>query len=214
MLRRKSLLLSVVICSIMLSYTVLVLAQDETMLADVIARKSVVKVTDLGWILTKLEIINNGSVPVFTLEIYEYYNPGFTLGDNLTIKYVNTVTTKEISGNYAGQIIIPIIHPVQLKAGESLEVMYWCRSHASGDFQIPASLVWYSFNYGENLIRTNILTGGLIVHVKSGLEQALDQALPYLISSVVFIITLIVLDYMRRNLRKAVSKVNEQKLFR
>ncbi|MFQ6134552.1 MAG: hypothetical protein ACE5KU_01900 [Nitrososphaerales archaeon] len=194
--------------------TSLVSAQERDLLADVVARKSVMEVTDSGWILTRLEITNNSSVPVFRIEIYEYYNPSFVLGDNFTVKYGDKDVIRGIPSASGGQFIIQINDPEQLEAGESLEIRYWSRSLASGDFQVPTSVVWYSFDYEGNLIRTNVFSNGLLVHVKGELERTVDQALPYVISGVAFVITLIVLDYMRRNLRGTVKKVKEKRLFR
>ncbi len=152
------------VCCIILVSTGLASAQESASLAEVVARKSVVEVTDSGWVLTRLEVRNNGSVPVFRLEIYEYYNSNFILGDNFTLKYRDKETVRRISSASGGQFIVSITDPEQLQAGESLEILYWSRSLASGDFQVPNSLVWYSFNYEENLIRLNVLSDGRLVH--------------------------------------------------
>lgn len=192
----------------------LVSAQERDILAEVNASKSVIEVTDSGWILTRLTVRNNSSAPVFRIEVYEYYNPNFVLGDNFTIKHGDKEVIRGMPSFSGGQFIVQIDDPEQLEAGESLEITYWSRSLASGDFQVPTSLVWYSFYYGENLMRANIFSNGFLVHVKGELEQTIDRTLPYIISGVAFVIILIVLDYMRRNLRKPFEKAKEKRLFR
>ncbi|MBI2936862.1 MAG: hypothetical protein HYY22_01515 [Thaumarchaeota archaeon] len=195
-------------------FTALVSAQIDEKLGTIAARKSVVKVTDDGWILTQLEVKNNGSVPVFKIEIYEYYNPAFTLGKNVTIEYNGIERVQSIPAASGGQFILEINEPSKIEPGQSFTIHYWSRSEKSGDFQIPTSIVWYSFTFKENLLRQNIFSNGLLTHVKGQLEQAIDQILPYAVSIAAFTATLLVLDYMRRNLRKPSQRIKDKRLFR
>jgi hypothetical protein len=90
----------------------------------------------------------------------------------------------------------------------------WSRSEKRGDFQIPTSIVWYSFSFKGNLLRQNVFSNGLLAHIKGQLEQAIDRILPYAISIIIFAVTLLVLNYMRRNLRSRSQRINEKRLFR
>jgi len=201
---------SIIICI----FAAPVSAQSDEKLGTVAARKSVVTVTDDGWILTQLEVKNNGSVPVFKIEIYEYYNSAFTLGKNVTIKYNGVEHVQGIPATSGGQFILEVNDPSQLEPGQSFYIQYWSRSEKSGDFQIPTSIVWYSFSFKGNLLRQNMFSNGLLTHVKGQLEQAIDQILPYAVSIAAFTATLLVLDYMRRNLRKPSQRIKEKRLFR
>ncbi len=198
----------------LLLFTFQASAQEGERLGSVSVRKSVAKVTDAGWILTNLEVKNNGSIPIFRIEIYEYYNAVFLLGENVTVKHGNKEYMGSIPVASAGQFILQIAEPAELNVEETLSIRYWSRSAESGDFQVPTSLVWYSYSYGGNLLRTNIYSNGLLVHVKGELEQTVDRVLPYMIAAAVFVVTLFVLNYMRRNLRNAVVKIGEKRLFR
>ncbi len=189
-------------------------AQADEKLGTITARKSVVTVTDDGWVLTRLEVKNNGSVPVFKIEIFEYYNPAFTLGKNVTIRYNSIERIQSVPTASGGQFILEISEPSQLEPGQAFDIQYWSHSEKSGDFQIPTSIVWYSFSFKGNLLRQNMFSNGLLTHVKGQLEQAIDQILPYAVSIAAFTATLLVLDYMRRNLRKPSQRIKEKRLFR
>ncbi|MCL4436105.1 MAG: hypothetical protein M1503_00270 [Thaumarchaeota archaeon] len=203
-------IVSIIVCV----FTAPVLAQTDEKLGTITVRKSVVKVTDDGWILTHLEVKNNGSVPIFKIEIYEYYNSAFTLGKNVTIEYNGTKRVQSIPAASGGQFILEIGEPSQLEPSKTVDIHYWSRSEKSGDFQIPTSIVWYSFSFKGNLLRQNMFSNGLLTHVKGQMEQTIDTILPYAVSIAAFTATLLVLDYMRRNLREPSQRIKEKRLFK
>jgi len=174
----------------------------------------VIEVTDLGWILTELEVTNNAESPMFKIEIYEYFNELFELGDNITIISGDILVTNTMPAASGGQFILQLHFPQQLESNETFKIRYWTRSQKSGDFQVPQSLIWYSFNYQGNEIRQNIYSNGRIVHIRSYIESIVEDTFPYIIAGVTFVTTLLLLRYIRKNLGNVVEKKEKPRIFR
>lgn len=189
-------------------------AQEIEQLSDINVKKSVLDVTDLGWILIDVEIKNRGEKPIYEIEIYEYYNVLFDIGENITIIYGNTSTMLRMPSTSGGQIILPISQVEKLETNEIIKIRYWARSFESGDFHIPQSLVWYSFDYNENAIRQNMYSNGLLVHIRSYAENLTRDILPYVISGGTFVISILVLRYIRKNFRNIEIKKQKPGIFR
>jgi hypothetical protein len=211
---KKHLVLIAPILFFIILLLALVSAQEIEQITDVDAQKRIIEVTDSGWILTELEVTNNAELPMFEIEIYEYFNELFELGDNITIisgdiEVLNTMPTAS-----GGQFILQLHFPQQLESNETFKIRYWTRSHNSGDFQVPQSLIWYSFDYQGNKIRQNVYSNGRIVHIRSYAESVVEDTFPYIIAGITFVITILVLRYIRKNFGNVVEKKEKPRIFR
>jgi len=189
-------------------------AQETEQLTDINVKKNVLEVTDSGWILINVEITNRGEKQIYEIEISEYYNVLFDIGENITIIYGNTSTMLTMPSTSGGQIIIPINQVKKLETNEVIKIRYWTRSFKSGDFHIPQSLVWYSFDYNENALRQNMYSNGLLVHIRSYAENLTREILPYIISGGTFVISILVIRYIRNNFRNIEIKKKKPGIFR
>lgn len=189
-------------------------AQEIEQLTDINVKKNVLEVTDSGWILINVEITNRGEKPIYEIEINEYYNVLFDIGENITIIYGNTSTMLKMPSTSGGQIIISINQVKKLETNEIIKIRYWTRSFKSGDFLIPYSQVWYSFDHNENTLRQNMYSNGLLVHIRSYAENLTREILPYIISGGTFVISILVIRYIRNNFRNIEIKKKKPGIFR
>lgn len=177
---------------------------QEGRLGSVHVSKSVPRVTPEGLLLTSLLIRNNGSVPIFDLEDYEYYNKKLTVADNVTIRFGERLFVHPSGRPTGGQFIVPLIG--SLAPGETVAIEYWSSSQASGDFPIPPSLLWFSYRYDSTIIRSNTYSNGFIIRVPNPLERTAVQMIPYVVSIASFIIILWAMTNIRKHLYVSMTK--------
>lgn len=189
-------------------------AQDIEQITNINVKKSVLEVTSSGWILIDLEIKNLGEIPLYEIEIYGYYNALFDIGENITIIYDDISILEKMPTSSAGQFILSIYQVEQFESNQVLKIRYWTRSLESGDFRVPQSLVWYSFDDNNNKFRQNMYSNGLIVHVRSEAENIVIDIFPYIIAGLTFLTALIVLRYIRKNFSKIVTERKKPGIFK
>lgn len=191
-----------------------VISQDTEQITDIKVKKNVIEVTNSGWILIDLEITNLGDIPLYEIEIYEYYIELFDIGKNITIIYNEVQVLEKMPSASGGQFILPIYQIEQLQSNEVLKIRYWTRSFESGDFRIPQSLVWYSFDYNDNNLRQNMYSNGLIVHIRSDIENIVTDIFPYVMAGLTFVTAIIVLRYIRKNFGSIITERKKPGIFR
>ena len=113
---KKHLVISAPILFFIILLLALVSAQKIEQITDVDVQKRVIEVTDSGWILTELEVSNNAELPMFEIEIYEYFNELFELGDNITIISGDIEELNTIPPASNGQFILQLQFPLQLES--------------------------------------------------------------------------------------------------
>ncbi|MDV3244499.1 MAG: hypothetical protein LYZ66_04905, partial [Nitrososphaerales archaeon] len=90
-----------------------------------------------------------------------------------------------------------------LQPGQILTLSFKMSAPHSGDFQVPADLVWFSYLRGVSTIRSNYYTNGLLLHVPNDFEKVIITIYPYVLSVAAFASTLTVLFWARGRLRKS-----------
>jgi hypothetical protein len=173
-------------------------AQEE--LGSLHVTKKARVVTDQKWVITALTITNNSSVPVFDVEVFEYFNTNFTLAGNATWRFRDEVFLTPLGRPVLGQFIISFHRA--LGPGDTLTLEYASLAPRSGDFRILPSLVWFSHFYGLSELRSNIYSNGLLVRIPSSLELAVTGGIPYIISVASGVVTFFALYNLRKHLRK------------
>lgn len=150
-----------------------------------------------------LTIQNNGTVPVFDLQIYEYMNANLGVRGGISLKGPSTKSIVPVgSGGLVSinQVIIDAPPPSTLLPGQTMTLRYTQVAPKAGDFQIPTSLVWFSYVYGGSTIRLSIYSNGLLVHVPNDVEKATLQVYPYILSAATFTSTFTILLWARKKL--------------
>ncbi len=150
-----------------------------------------------------LTIKNNGTVPVFDLQIYEYMNANLGVRGGISLQGPSTKSTVPVgSGGLVSinQVIIDAPPPSTLLPGQTMTLRYTQVAPKAGDFQIPTSLVWFSYIYGGSTIRLSIYSNGLLVHVPNDVEKAALQLYPYILSAATFTSTFTILLWARKKL--------------
>lgn len=175
-------------------------AIDER-LGTIEVRKSITRVTLDGWVLTELKVKNNTTRLVFDIEIHEYFHQAFRPSDNVSIKYRGSVLVYYHGVTVYNKLIIPL-WGYSLMPGEELHIEYWSSSPSSGDYIIPASIVWYSHLYKDGFLRRSIYSNGLIVHLPTHFERAMTQSVPYLVSFLSSFIIFTALMNLRKHLKR------------
>ena len=154
------------------------------------------KVTDLdtdGSVEITVEIHNNSTVPIYELEVFEYYPPEFVLPASASIAHESFVGSAGIpprletgvTGAQA-QFIVTFPPSEVLLPGETATLSYRAQAPSTGNFQIPTSLIWYSYTYSQTLVRSNVYSNGLLVHIPNEFELAANSAIPYAVAIMTF----------------------------
>jgi hypothetical protein len=153
----------------------------------------------------QLVVENNGTVPVFDIEVYEYINTALQPTSSIVITTPTGQSTNPLSTGgvaTASQVIVDAPPPASLMPGQSLNLQYKMRAPNSGDFQVPASIAWFSYLLDKSTIRTNYYSNGLLLHIPNGYEKAIIIVYPYVISVTAFAATVTVLLWARGKLQK------------
>ncbi len=167
--------------------------------------KSVPGVSLSDEISVVLTIQNNGTVPVFDLQVYEYMNANLPVKGGITIEGQSRESVVQVAPGgltSVAQVIVDPPPPNTLMPGEKITLKYTQVAPKPGDFQIPTSLVWYSYNYGGSIIRLSVYSNGLLVHVLNYAEKAAFQIYPYILSAATFSSTMMILLWARRKLAR------------
>jgi len=201
------LLLIIVVAALLLTVlTPVVRAQNQNApLATLLVTKSIQSVSTDDVATFRLSIQNNGTVPVFDVEVYEYMNTALqSVGDIRvsTPEGQNTVGLATGSFGTPSQVIVDPPPPASLMPGQSLTLEYKMRAPHSGDFQVPASLAWFSYLRDRSTIRSNYYSNGLLLHIAGGFEKVIIKVYPYVLSVTTFAATLTVLFWARGKLQK------------
>jgi len=193
--------------------TIFAVAQvEKPQLGTIQVTKSIAKTTLDNQVTLLVTVLNNGTIPVFDIEVYEYLNPSLQAHGNATITQPSGQSQIPISGGTvatAVQVIIDPPPPNTLSPRQQLTIEYTQRAPDSGDFRIPASLAWYSFQRGGTTIRLNIYSNGLILHVPNGIEKAVAIIYPYVLAATGLVVTVTILIWARDKL----SNSKKRRLF-
>jgi hypothetical protein len=152
-----------------------------------------------------LTIQNNGTVPVFDLQIYEYMNSNLNVRGSIVVQGPSTRSTVSVgSGGLVSinQVIVDPPPPNTLMPGEKMTLSYTQVAPKAGDFQIPTSLVWFSYIYVGSTIRLSLYSNGQLVHVLNDYEKATLQIYPYVLAGATFSSTITILLWTRKKLGK------------
>lgn len=152
-----------------------------------------------------LTVENNGTVPLFDLQVYEYLNAKLLVQGSMAVRGPSGVSEVPLApGGLASvaQVIVDAPPPNTLMPGQKLTLSYTQVAPRAGDFQIPTSLVWYSYKYAESTIRASVYSNGLMLHVPNEFEKDALQVYPYVLSATTFTSTITVLLWARRKLAK------------
>ncbi len=192
------------VSTLVFSPTLPLLAQEE--LGSLKAIKTAQKVITQGRVLTQLTVTNNGSIPIFEIEFFEYYNQAFTLDKTATLTTPVQVRTFPIEGTGASmggsQFILQLGPNLVLLPGQSVTLEYWSEAPAPGDFLYPASLVWFSYRFGVSTIRSNMYSNGFIVHVPNQFEALIAAVIPYVVATASGVSIYYGLNGLRKHLSK------------
>jgi hypothetical protein len=211
-LSRPPLFLLITILAILILRPTPVVAQDDAGLGKISVSKSASY--SGGKIVISLQISNIGQVPVSQLSLNEYFNKEFTVPERANLKYAGRTTEVLLglgAGGLVSQAIVDISPEISLAPGEQIELQYEMVSSKVGDFLIPTTLVSYSFAYGKSLITTNIYSNGLLVHIPSAFELAVQGIIPYGVSSGSGVVIFVVLHQMYKYLREKPKRIGLRK---
>ena len=165
--------------------------------------KSVPSITLDNKLTILLTIRNNGSVPVSGIEIYEYFNPSFTLQGGGTITHPSgSVTLPLAQSNTVTQVqaIIDPPSPNSLQPGQSMTLKYTEVAAGPGDFQVPPDLIWYTYTIASSDIKSSLYSNGITIHIPSQAEKLIFVVYPYILAAATFTVTLTILLWARRQL--------------
>lgn len=200
-------------CGIIVLMAFPVHAQPQsTQVATIKVTKSIPTITLDDRVTFLLTIENNGSYPVFDLEVFEYLNQKLQPQGNavITAPFGKSEFPMASAGvGSAAQVIIDPPPPNTLLPGQTMTIEYKQLAPSSGDFQVPAALTWYSYKLGSSTIRLNFYSNGLILHIPNGYEKTVLIIYPYVLSITAFAITLTILFWARNRL----GKINRAKQF-
>lgn len=175
--------------------------------------KSVPSVSLENKITIVLTITDNSSVPVSSIEVYEYFNPSFTMVGNVKVTEpsgTSTVAVPQTTTVTQVQAIIDPPLPDSLNPGQSVTISYVELAAGPGDFQVPPALTWFTFSVGPTEIRSSVYSNGVVVHIPNQMEKVILLVYPYVMAATAFTVTLTILVWVRNRL----SKVDAKKLSR
>lgn len=177
------------------------------------AVKTVPSVSPSNKVTIVLTITNNGSLPVTGIEIYEYFNPTFTLSGDVTITQPNGTSVLTLAqSNTVTQVqaIIDPPPPDSLRPKESMTLRYMEVAAGPGDFQVPPALVWFTYNVGSTETKASLYSNGIVVHIANATEKLVALIFPYVMAGTTFTATMLILMWSRRQLamleRKKLSR--------
>lgn len=153
----------------------------------------------------RLVVMNNGTVPVFDIEIFEYMNTALLSASDIQLTAPdgqNTIGLPTGGFGTPAQVIVDPPPPASLQPGQRLSLEYKMHAPHPGDFQIPASLAWFSYLHDKSTIRSNYYSNGLTLHIPGGIERVIIIAFPFVISAATFMVTITILLWARGRLRK------------
>ncbi len=180
-------------------------ASTDQPLGSIKVTKSVPSVSLNNEISVTLTIQNNGTIPVFDLEIYEYMNANLQVRGNIEVNELSANSAVPVASGgvtSVAQVIVDPPPPNTLMPGEKMTLKYVQIAPKAGDFQIPTSLIWFSFKYGGSTIRSSIYSNGLMVHVPNDFEKAIFLIYPYVLAAATFSSTITILLWARTKLAK------------
>lgn len=178
-------------------------AAQSSELGTLKVTKTVPSVTFSNKVTIVLTILNNGSLPVANIEIYEYFNPSFTLQGGATLQQRNGTALLPLTQSTTVTQVQAIIDPPppdSLEPGESMTLTYTELAAGSGDFQVPPSLVWFTYMIGSAEVKASYYSNGVVIHIPSATEKIAIQFYPYVLAAATFTITMIILVWARRQL--------------
>ncbi|MBI4258533.1 MAG: hypothetical protein HY619_06225 [Thaumarchaeota archaeon] len=161
--------------------------------------KSVPMVTTQGEVLTVLTIKNNSTSTVFGLEIQESFNSAFTLEGNVTVRFKDQIQVYEIATPSVNQYVLPLVFRVE--PSETIVLEYWSKTTSSGDFRVPASLVFFMYQTEFGSARSSLYSNALLVHVPTALERAATEMIPYFVAVASIVITSMSIYNLRKTLK-------------
>jgi hypothetical protein len=166
--------------------------------------KSIPRVTSDNRITVLITIENNGSVPIYDLQVFEYFNTnlraeGSALLTQPSGKSEISLAATEVATRV--QVIIDPPRPNLLMPGEKLTIEYTQYSPRGGDFTLPPALTWFSYQFDRSTVRLSFYSNGLIVHVPNEFEKAFLTVYPYVLSATAFTTTFTILLWARKRLK-------------
>ncbi|MBI2183722.1 MAG: hypothetical protein HYU39_02055 [Thaumarchaeota archaeon] len=182
----------------LLSLAWVVLGQEEPRVTIQVS-KSVPSVTTQGRVLTALAIKNNSTEEIFGIEVQEYFNTAFILEGNVTVRSKDQTLIYQIGRPSVNQFILPF--GSRVSPGETVGLEYWSNTITSGDFQVPASLVFFTYQSGSGPLRKSIYSNALLVHIPTAFERAATELIPYFVSVASVVITSMAILNLRRTLK-------------
>jgi len=111
-----------------------------------------------GRFVLRIIVVNNGSVPVDNLEVYDFFQQNLldiadaTLTVNGKEEQILPLMGPSSSGSISSQVIFVLPTSVTIFPGESIVITYSVGTPGEGSYFVPPALVWYSFSSGGGLL--------------------------------------------------------------
>lgn len=171
------------------------------------------EVTLEGRFVLRIIVVNNGSVPVDNVEVYDFFQQNLidirdaTLSFNGKEEQILPLMGPSSSGSISSQIIFVLPTSVIIFPGESVVITYSVGTPSEGSYFVPPALVWYSFSSGGSASRTFIYTNGLNVEVPTYLLRILVLLFPYIMAATSFVFMTYIIIWARKQFKRSQERL-------
>ncbi|MFQ6011973.1 MAG: hypothetical protein ACE5KG_07355 [Nitrososphaerales archaeon] len=189
-------------------------AADE-LKGSVNVTKGVVDVTLEGRVILHILVVNNGSLPVDNLEIYDFFQQNILdIADSTLIfdgkeQEILPLMGPASTGSISSQVIFVLPPKMTIFPGETAIIRYTVGTPGEGSYFVPPALVWYSFDTGSSSSRTFIYTNGVNVEIPTYLLRLLIVLFPYILAITSFTFMTYIIFWARKQFKRTEEKLSD-----